>query len=71
MAKLPDETIARIFNLQQQLLERIDEATTTESRLLAQGFAGAPSGEPLSKLNMAKQRQLSPSLSSFKMLGKD
>lgn len=31
MAKLPDETITTIFNLQRRLLERIDEATATEA----------------------------------------
>ncbi len=31
MAKLPQETITTIFNLQRRLLERIDEATATEA----------------------------------------
>lgn len=31
MAKLPDETITTIFNLQRRLLIRIDEATATEA----------------------------------------
>ncbi|AFZ11299.1 hypothetical protein Cri9333_0679 [Crinalium epipsammum PCC 9333] len=34
MARLPEEIIIRIFNLQQQLLERIDEATATEFTLM-------------------------------------
>jgi hypothetical protein len=33
MAKLPDELLTTIFNLQRQLLERIDEATATEFAL--------------------------------------
>lgn len=33
MAKLPDETITTIFNLQRRLLERIDEATATEAMI--------------------------------------
>lgn len=33
MAKLPNEIISTIFELQRQLLERIDEATATEFRL--------------------------------------
>lgn len=33
MAKLPDETIQTIFNLQRRLLERIDEATATEAMI--------------------------------------
>jgi len=35
MAKLPDPTIASVLNLQQQLLERIDEATKVSFTLLA------------------------------------
>ncbi len=31
MAKLPQETITTIFNLQRRLLKRIDEATATEA----------------------------------------
>lgn len=31
MAKLPDETITIIFNLQRRLLQRIDEASATET----------------------------------------
>lgn len=33
MAKLPDEILTTIFNLQRHLLERIDEATATEFSL--------------------------------------
>ncbi len=33
MAKLPQETITTIFNLQRRLLERIDEATATEAMI--------------------------------------
>ena len=33
MAKLPQETITAIFNLQRRLLERIDEATATEAMI--------------------------------------
>jgi len=33
MVKLPDEILTAIFNLQRQLLERIDEATATEFAL--------------------------------------
>jgi hypothetical protein len=36
MAKLPDEIITRILNLQRQLLEQIDEVTETEFTLLEQ-----------------------------------
>ncbi len=36
MAKLPDETITRVLNLQRQLLERIDDAAATEFAILAQ-----------------------------------
>ncbi len=31
MAKLPDATVTIIFDLQRQLLKRIDEATATEA----------------------------------------
>jgi hypothetical protein len=33
MAKLPQETITTIFNLQRRLLECIDEATATEAMI--------------------------------------
>lgn len=36
MAKLPSETFTTIFNLQLQLLERIDEATATEAMIFEQ-----------------------------------
>jgi hypothetical protein len=36
MARLPDEIVIKILNLQKQLLERIDEATATELTLLEQ-----------------------------------
>lgn len=36
MAKLPDETITTILNLQRRLLERIDEATATEAIIFEQ-----------------------------------
>ncbi len=36
MAKLPDETLTTVFNLQRQLLERIDEATATGFTLFEQ-----------------------------------
>lgn len=36
MAKLPEETITTIFNLQRRLLERIDQATATEATIFEQ-----------------------------------
>jgi CRISPR/Cas system-associated protein Csm6 len=36
MAKLPEETITTIFNLQQRLLKRIDEATATAATIFEQ-----------------------------------
>jgi len=36
MAKLPDETVSTVFNLQRQLLERIDSATATEVTIFEQ-----------------------------------
>ena len=36
MAKLADETITTIFNLQRRLIERIDEATATEATIFEQ-----------------------------------
>ena len=34
MAKLPEEILTRVFTIQQQLLERINEATKIEYQLL-------------------------------------
>ncbi len=36
MAKLPDTTVTIIFDLQRQLLERINEATATEAIIFEQ-----------------------------------
>lgn len=36
MAKLSDEIVTAVFNLQRQLLERIDEATATEFTIFEQ-----------------------------------
>ena len=36
MAKLPDETITIVFNLQRRMLKRIDEATATEAAIFEQ-----------------------------------
>lgn len=36
MAKLPDETLTIVFNLQRRLLERIDASTATEAIIFEQ-----------------------------------
>ena len=36
MAKLPDETITIVFNLQRRMLKRIDEAAATEAAIFEQ-----------------------------------
>lgn len=55
MAKLPEATITIIFNLQKQLLDRIDEATATEAIVFEQ-FGENRARLELEQLQNAKER---------------
>ena len=56
MAKLSDEIVARILNLQRQLLELIDEATATELTLLEQFGETEETIRELELLQNARER---------------
>lgn len=56
MAKLPDEIIATVLNLQRDLLERLDEATATELELLEQYGENESTLNEFEQLQNAKER---------------
>jgi hypothetical protein len=56
MAKLPDQTLTTIFDLQQRLVELIDKAKATEFSLFEQ---------------FGEKRQLYPNLSKCKAVSRD
>ncbi len=55
MAKLPKETVTIIFDLQRQLLDRIDEATATEAIVFEQ-FGENQARLELEQLQNARER---------------
>lgn len=59
MAKLPDETITTVFNLQQRLLERIDEATATGLNVFEQFGETAVTVSELEQLDNVRERTTS------------
>lgn len=56
MAKLPETTVRIIFDLQRQLLERIDEATATEAVIFEQFGENEETIAELEQLQKVRQR---------------
>ncbi|MDZ4872635.1 MAG: hypothetical protein CLLPBCKN_002031 [Chroococcidiopsis cubana SAG 39.79] len=60
MAKLSDETLGTIFTLQRQLVEGMDEAAATESRLFEQFGETEETLPVLEQLLNVRERLLAP-----------
>lgn len=60
MAKLPQETLTTIFNLQRQFVEMIDQATAAESTLLEYFGETQETIPELDQLQNVKQRLSDP-----------
>ena len=60
MAKLPDETLTTIFNLQRQLADGIEEATATEWLLFEQYGETEATIPELEELQNARERLTQP-----------
>lgn len=59
MAKLPDETMTTVFNLQRRLLERIDEATATALNIFDQFGETEVTVSELEQLDNVRERATS------------
>ena len=60
MAKLPEETVTTVFNLQRGLLELIDEATATDTAIFEYFGETEVTFTVLEQLQNAKQRLTDP-----------
>ncbi len=68
MAKLPEETITIIFNLQRRLLERIDEATATEATIFERFGEAEETIPELEQLQNVRERATSSYSRLFTLL---